>query len=165
MLFHGLHAAGRRGADQRHAGGEGGCRGFIAHGVLVGSGRSCLLVLGVPTRPGGASAGVHHGGGVADGRSRQARLRLMRWGVGDREPGLFLCWRAGDCAYSAQGVIRWPASRPGGKMPHWSWGVKSILLPVCNFFSLRKCLSHVARRVYCRPGFSRRRRIAPSPGY
>jgi hypothetical protein len=71
MLFHGLHKL-LDGVD----GISGmlvakGLPGFIAYGVLVGEVVALLVNSRRPDPPGGAGAGVHHGGGVADGRSRQ----------------------------------------------------------------------------------------------
>ncbi len=72
MLFHGLHKLldGVGGISGMLV--AKGLPGFIAYGVLVGgSGRSLLVNSRRPDPSGGAGAGVHHGGGVADGRSRQ----------------------------------------------------------------------------------------------
>ncbi|RRF75601.1 DoxX family protein [Klebsiella pneumoniae] len=51
MLFHGIHKLidGVDGISGMLA--AQGLPGFIAYGVLVGSGRSCLLIIGVLTRP------------------------------------------------------------------------------------------------------------------
>ncbi len=71
MLFHGIHKLidGVDGISGMLA--AQGLPGFIAYGVLVGgSGRSLLVNSRRPDPPGGVGAGVHHGGGVADGRLR-----------------------------------------------------------------------------------------------
>ncbi len=71
MLFHGIHKLidGVDGISGMLA--AQGLPGFIAYGVLVGEVVAPLLVNSRrPDPPGGVGAGVHHGGGVADGRLR-----------------------------------------------------------------------------------------------
>ena len=71
MLFHGIHKLidGVDGISGMLA--AQGLPGFIAYGVLVGKWSPLLVNSRRPDPPGGVGAGVHHGGGVADGRSRQ----------------------------------------------------------------------------------------------
>ncbi|CTP99611.1 hypothetical protein BN1007_100152 [Klebsiella variicola] len=92
-------------------------------------------------------------------------MRLMQWGRGPLRTwssSLLARWRL---RYSAQGVIRWPASRPGGKNASFVLGRKVDTVAGLQLFQSEKMFISCRLSVYCRPGFSRSRRIAPSPGY
>lgn len=144
MLFHGLHKLldGVGGISGMLV--AKGLPGFIAYGVLVGEVVApCLLILGVLTRPAAlVLAFTMVVAWLMVGLGKTFALDAVgAWAI---ENLVYFFVGAGDCATRRRALF---AGRPVGlavKMPHLSWGVKSILLPVCNFFSLRKCLSHVA---------------------
>lgn len=165
MLFHGIHKLidGVDGISGMLA--AQGLPGFIAYGVLVGEVVApCLLILGVLTRPAAlvlaftmVVAWLMVGLDKTFALDTVERGPLRIWSI-----SLLAHWRL---RYSARGVIRWPVSRPGGKNASFVLGRKVDTVGDLQFFQSGKAFISCRLSVYCRQGFSRRRRIAPSPGY
>ncbi len=144
MLFHGLHKLmdGVEGISGMLV--AKGLPGFIAYGVLVGEVLApCLLILGILTRPAAlVLAFTMVVAWLMVGLDKTFALDAVgAWAIEN-----LAYFFVGALAIALLGAGRYSlaVSRFGGKMPHSSCGVKSILLLVCNFFSLRKRLSPVA---------------------
>ena len=144
MLFHGIHKLidGVDGISGMLA--AQGLPGFIAYGVLVGEVVApCLLIIGVLTRPAAlVLAFTMVVAWLMVGLGKTFALDTVgAWAI---ENLVYFCWRSGDCATRRGASFAGRSVGLAVKMPHSSWGVKSILLAICNFFSPGKRLSHVA---------------------